>query len=228
MNKRIRFILVFLTVLLLILGVTGCMGLDKYTEEQENRIIEQGKPLLEEFLASLPVKNLEATAYYMAAAVEEGSLIYGGRYPANAVSVYFTADGEKYEAIVDLETGITYSNYYIFDLNKHIEEQLKPYCERYGFAGEYSVQGARVFITIHSHDVGVDGKSNKTTNSYIDIEDMIPAAFNQADENERAKAFLKNAPLSGFEIEFSMQNDEFTPGKPISILREMSEACRIT
>jgi hypothetical protein len=209
MSKRLRFVPVFLAVFFIILGIAGCMGRDKYTEEQENSVIHQGKPLLEEFLASLPAEKLEATGYYMTEAAMEGSLIYGGHYPANAVTVNFTADGEKYRAIADLETGIIYSDYYIFDLNKHIEEQLKPYCARYGFAGAYTVQGARVFITIHSHDVAIDGNSGRRTDSYMDIEDMIPAAFNQADEKERAEAFLKNAPLSGFTISFDIQDDEF-------------------
>ena len=209
MNTWRRNISVFLATFFIILGVTGCIGHDKYTEEQEDRIVDQGKPLLEDFLTSIPAKNVEAKSYYMTEAAEEGSLIYGGRYPANAVTVIFVADGEKYKAIVDLETGSVYSNYYLFDLNKYIKEQLKPYCERYDFAGEYTVQGAKVCITIHSHDVAVDGKNNKTADSYIDIEDMIPATFNQTDENERAEVFLKNAPVSGFNISFSMQDDEF-------------------
>jgi hypothetical protein len=185
------------------------MGHNKYTDEQEDKVVERGKPLLEEFLTSLPAEDLEATNYYMTEAAEEGALIYGGRYPANAVTVCFTADGGEYKAIVDLETDTIYSNYYIFDLNEHIREQLKPYCERYGFSGEYSVKGTKVCITVHSHDVAVDKKSNKAADSYIDIEDMIPAEFNQADETERAEAFLRDAPLSGFNIEFNIQDDEF-------------------
>jgi hypothetical protein len=209
MNKRMRVVPLFLAVLFIIFGVAGCMGRDKYTDGQEDKIVELGKSLLEEYLASLPSKNVEAENYFMTEAAEEGSLIYGGRYPANAVTVCFNADGGKYKAIVDLETGTIYSNYYIFDLNEHIREQLKPYCERYGFSGEYIIQGAKVCITIHSHDVAVKGKSNKTVDSYIDIEDMIPAEFNQTDENERAEAFLMKAPISGFNIEFTIQGDEF-------------------
>jgi hypothetical protein len=200
---------VFFAVFFVIFSFTGCMGRDKYTDEQEDKIVEQGKPLLDEFLASLPAKNLEVTSCYITEAAKEGSLIYGGRYPANAVTVNFTADGDKYKAIVDLETGKIYSNYYIFDVNEYIREQLKPYCERYGFTGEYSVQGAKVCVTIHSHDVAIDGKSNKTADSYIDIEDMIPSTFNQADEKERAEAFLADAPLSGFDIDFDIRDDDF-------------------
>ena len=207
MNKRV-ILAIFLALFLIIPCVAGCMGRDKYTGGQEDKIVERGKPLLEEFLSSIPSKNIEVKSFYMTEAAEEGSLIYGGRFPANAVTVNFTADKAEYKAIADLETGIIYSNYYIFDLNEHIKEQLKPYCERYGFFGEFTVQGAKACITIHSHDVAIDGKSDKT-NSYIDIEDMLPVIFNQADEDERAEAFLKNAPISGFNIEFAIQDDEF-------------------
>ncbi|NMA93694.1 MAG: hypothetical protein GX975_03425 [Clostridiales bacterium] len=204
-----RFVSVFLVLLWVVLIFTGCMGRDKFTEEQENSIVEQGKPLLDEFLASLPAESIEVKGYYMKEAAPLGAPIYAGRLPSNVASVSFAADGERYEAIVDLQSGKLYSNYYIFDINPHIERQLKPYCERYGFDGDFSVRWARVGFTIYSKDVDADGDSKNTATSYTDIWDMIPAECNQEDEIERADAFLKDAPISGFEIEYSIQNDDF-------------------
>lgn len=209
MNKRARFISVFFVLLCVVLIFTSCKGRDEFTEEQENSIVEQGKPLLDEFLASLPAESIEVKGYYMKEAAPLGAPTYAGRLPSNIASVSFVADGERYEAIVDLQSGKLYSNYYTFDINPHIERQLKPYCERYGFDGDFSVRWASVGFTIYSKDIAVDGDSKNTATSYTDIRDMIPAECKQEDENERADAFLKDAPISGFEIEYEIQSDDF-------------------
>ena len=59
MNKRARFISVFFVLLCVVLIFTSCKGRDEFTEEQENSIVEQGKPLLDEFLASFLRKVLK-------------------------------------------------------------------------------------------------------------------------------------------------------------------------
>lgn len=215
MNKNSRKMKRLLEVLILVLvtfGLAGCMGTAKYTDQQAAETVAKGRPLLEEFLESLPAKDISNVKFTMTPAAQEGSLIWAGPYPANSVTVTFNADGRAYEAIVDLESGVIYSNYYLFDLNEHIARQLKPYCEKYGFTGSYSVRNAMVNYQFYSHDVAVDGKSDRKTNSYVSIENMIPSVFDQEDEIERADAYLKNAPVSDFSIYYEMQDDEpFNP-----------------
>ena len=62
MNTWRRNISVFLATFFIILGVTGCIGHDKYTEEQEDRIVDQGKPLLEDFWRRFRKKTLKRKA----------------------------------------------------------------------------------------------------------------------------------------------------------------------
>lgn len=204
-NKRI---LLPLSILILIFTLTGCQGIDRYTRDQEAEIISRGRPILEEFFSTLPVSSVTDTEYHMSVAAQENSLIFAGQYPANAVTVEFKGDGQSYSASVDLETGEIYSDYYMFDLNSHIKKQLKPYCERYGFTGDYRVSGAEVWITIISHDVSVSDNPDKKTNSYAELSGMLPVTYNQPDEDERAAAFLKDAPISFFSIEYDMENGE--------------------
>lgn len=52
----------------------------------------------------------------------------------------------------------------MFDLNEHIARQLKPYCEKYGFAGNYHVDNANVYYQFYSHDVAISGNSDRRTN----------------------------------------------------------------
>lgn len=227
-RNHMRFFRMLAATAIFLFALAGCMGRDRFTDEQEKLIVTKGKLHLESFFSVISpgVEKLEIGEYHMVDAAIEGALIYAGRYPANAVSVTFTADGKDYRAVADLDNNVTYSDYYMFDLDAQLTRQLKPYCERYSYTGDYEVKGAGTLVTLHYTNMKVDNKDDQLCNTYVILENMIPTKFYQEDETERADAYLKDAPVTDFTIWYPMSEEPLDPRILADYLAE-SGNCRV-
>lgn len=189
-------------VLLCSLAVGGC-GSEKFVQEQSELMINKGRPILEEYVSSLH-QDGRITKISMINGCNKGEPSFSSKYPSHIVEASFLVEDNSYTAVVDLENDEIYSDYEYKDPNDIIQKQLKRYCDRYGFRGTYKVSGAFYSYAFLSSQVEIEKGVFKDTYTYIDYMNKL-APVGCGDE-------LKNASLSGFNIEYESMEDEcFNP-----------------
>lgn len=202
MRKFISFIFCIAIATGMILLLSGCVR-TMYTEEQDQRVTENGRKMIEAYLDSLPVDNAELTYCGMVNGAAPGMPIYGGYYLSNLVFARFKAGDRQYSVIVDISDGSVWSDYYMFDLQREVHDLLVPYCEKYGYTGDFSVDKVSLYYRVVSHDVETSRKG-ELTDSVVCFDNMLPAEYCCEDDHERADSFLRNAPLEGFDIRYEI------------------------
>lgn len=197
-------------------SVSGCVP-ERYSENTAKAVIEQGRPYIEAYMETLP-DTCSLEALHMHDGIPDGSPVYGPHYESHVVSARIREGNHAYYAYVDLETEKIYSTYYAFDPNEMIAEQLRPYCERYGYEGEYEVSKAAFATTLISHDIKAGGK---TLDVYCSFDKAIPVEYNQSDEHARQSAALQGASIDGFTVTWTLSDDTcFDPRILIDYLKE--------
>lgn len=195
----------------------GC-GTEEFTNKQVDALVNKGRPILEEFVSSLPEE----------AHITDVSVIYGGnqgepsfsvKYPSNIVQATFSVEDKHYVAIVNLEDGKVYSNYDSIDPNELILSQLQKYCDKYELNGTCNVSGAFYSYVFVSHQLEVSKGDVRDVYVYLDnIPDL--ALMDNTDE-------YVNASISGFDIEYKAEyNEVFEPEILYEYLADTGNYCK--
>lgn len=189
-------------IIFMVLLLPGC-GSKNFAKEQAEVVVGKGKPILEEYVNSLP-EEAHITNVSMLYGCNQGEPSFNAKYPSHVVKANFLAGDKQYIAIVNLEDGTVYSDYDFIDPNELIQRQLMRYCDEYGFNGTYGVSGAFYSYVFVSHQVEVSKGDIRDTYVYIDdIPNLAPV--------ENADEFI-NASISGFDITYEAELDEvFNP-----------------
>lgn len=170
-----------------------------FDQAQADEITNQGQALLEAYLATLP-EPCEMGKCAMQQGEKVGSGYYAGSYLSSLVRCTFEAGGRRFTAIADTATGRVWSNYYLFDMNEAVARQLRPYFERCGYTGDIRVTGAETYYRIITRDVPTGDRHHPAADSEVILRNLLPAEFDEADEAERAAAFLSGAPITAFTV----------------------------
>ena len=182
----------------MMLLLQGC-GSEKFTQEQAQAIVEEGRPILEEYVSSVS-DEAHIINVSMLYGCNQGEPSFNAKYPSHVVKANFLAGDKQYIAIVNLEDGTVYSDYDSIDPNELIQRQLMMYCDEYGFNGTYGVTGAFYSYAFVSHQMEVSRGDIRDTYVYIDnIPNLSPV--------ENADEFM-NASISGFDITYEAEKDE--------------------
>lgn len=204
MKRSAIFIIAFFAVLM-VLSMSGCVT-TQYDDEQEERIVSEGRSVIESYVDSLDAGSWEMVSCWMMNGAAPDKPIYGGYYLSSLVEARVKAGDRTFTVIADTEDGRIWTNYYMFDLNEAVHDQLLPYCEKYGYTDDFTVGKTGLFYRIVSHDM--ETKKGKTTDTIVCFDGVIPAEFCQPDEKERAEAFLNGAPLEGFTISYTVRGED--------------------
>lgn len=184
--------------MLMALLLQGC-GSERFAKEQAETMIGKGKPILVEYVNSLP-EEAHVTNVSMLYGCDPGEPSFNSSFPSHIVQAVFKVGDKHYTAIVNLEDGKLYSDYEYIDPNEVIQRQLMPYLDDYGFNGTYEVSGAFYSYAFVSHQVEVNKGEIRDVYVYIDNDpDLTPVE--NADE-------LMDASISGFDIEYESKKDE--------------------
>lgn len=209
-----RFIILLLA-LCAAASLSGCVP-TKYDDRKRTEIEERGKAVLTEYLKTLPAE-CEMTDCYMCTGTEYGGNPYMGYYLSNAVCCRFRADGEIKEAIVDLETGEIWTDYYMRDVNEAVKKQLKPYFERYGISSDYTVSNAALAGIIVSHQVDTVHNNGEKADTVVTFKNMLPSdiahELKDSDDDKWASVILNKASLTGFDIVLEEGTDNRPPAE---------------
>ena len=185
-------------ITLILLIITGCSS-EKFAQEQAQVMVEEGHPILEEYVSSLS-DEAHIINVSMLYGCNQGEPSFNAKYPSHIVKADFLAGDKQYVAIANLEDGAVYSDYDFIDPNELIQRQLMKYCDEYGFDGTYGVSGAFYSYAFVSHQIEVKKGDTRDVYVYIDdIPDLAPV--------ENADEFM-NASISGFDIEYETEKDE--------------------
>lgn len=196
-NIKHKIIYIYLTFFIMLL-LQGC-GSESFAKEQAEEIVGKGRPILEEYVNSLP-NEAHITYVGMLNGCREGEPSFNASFPSYIVQATFLAGNKQYTAIVNTEDGKAYSNYNYIDPNELIQRQLIPYLDEYGFNGTYGVSGAFYSYAFVSHQIEVKKGETRDVYVYIDnMPDLTPV--------ENADEFM-NASISGFTIEYESENNE--------------------
>jgi len=197
MKKIIKAASVAVLAMLCILSLASCIP-DHVSGQYEKETVEKGKAVLTAYLNGIPgVSDIDDFDMLNAAAV--GSNFYAGSYCSDLVECSFKVGGINYKLLVDLETSELYSNYGVFDIDAALARQLKPYFEKYGFTGSYTVKAGTIVTKLVSHDIP-DKYAGKTLDTYVTVTDMVPVSLPGNTDEEKADNYLKNTQLEGFTV----------------------------
>lgn len=190
-------------------GLAGCIP-NKYDNKIRDGIEERGKAVLEEYVKSLPAAE-EIVSCQMCTGSQAGESVYSGFYLTNVVSCTFRVGEKTKEAMVDLETGQIWTDYYMYDVNEAVKKQLIPYFERAGISGDFTVSGAALCGCIISHDMETIHQGGEKVDTVVRFTNMLPSDVIEPDKDKWAELVLKDAELSGFEIRMDMDGNGRPP-----------------
>ena len=213
-NLLCAFLCVFLAFSAALAGCTP----SHYTDSDKKAVEDESRKLFTEWLKTLP-EECEIVSLGMANANKIGENIYSGYYLSHFSHLLFRAGGRSCEAIVNNETGQIWTDYYEIDLNKYVAEQLKPFCEAYGFTDEYIVTDTHIAYRENSHNT--PGLSDDDGISEVYFERMLPAEITPENADEKMPEFLHDQWLSRITLWYPQDPEtEFSPQIFLDYLRE--------
>ena len=209
--KQYRIIIALMFVPVMLMGCTSY----QYTDDTSEKVLASARSMAEVWLDTLPGEP-EITGMEMLQGAKIGDSIYAGYYATDIAEGTFTLDGNTYLICVDTETEQVYSDYYLeeMDLNKAVENQMKPYFEQYGYTDDFTVSGT--FISYHLVSHGIRDTKGKELDTEVTVPNyfessafVIPVEINDADPDIRAELLLEGAPLDGFDVIIDTEDSAF-------------------
>lgn len=195
--RRFKFA-AFVIMILLLVTLTACV-VTKYDAEEEKIVEEHGRAMIEAYLETLPEK-CSIESLYMMNGREKGEIIWAGYYLSYVVEAVVKTNSRKFRVYADVKDGRMWSGYYTFDLAEAVETQMKPYCERYDFTGDFKVTNPRLCYRVESPEVDTIHNNWEKVDTEVYFYDVIPVEYDLLSEQERIAATLKDCQLSSFNL----------------------------
>lgn len=197
---KMKLFAIIALIICAVFVLSGCIP-DKYDSKKRAEIEAKGKPILEEYVKSLPAAG-EIIDCKMITGAEVGGNPYGGFFLTNVVSCRFKVGEKRKTAMVNLETGEIWTDYYMYDVNEAVKKQLEPYVRKAGYSCDFTVNGARIYGNIISHDMETTHNSGKNVDTVVTFQDMTRSDIVEPDKDKWAEKVLTEAELTGFSISF--------------------------
>ena len=199
------FLRAFLCAFLLLLGAAVCACVPTtYNTNDQKEVEEASRKLLTEWLETLP-EQAELTEVSMVHGWEPGENPYAGYYLSHVSSARFTAGGNNYVAYVNNEDGTIWTDYYGIDVESYLEDLIRPYCEAYGYTGDFRVTSVSPRYDLRSHDITSWRDPVTESEVVIAYTKVIPADITNENADERIPELLREAAFEVVDILYASE-----------------------
>lgn len=170
-------------VVLVLLSVTllgGCVP-KKYSESQEEALVQACLPAINEFLAKR-CGEYELGEFHLQNGLIEPENALLGRFGSNVVRGCYTVQGNTWDLIYDRETGDFYTGELLEKLMKQEEERMLEYLKDElpeEDLRDFRLTALDIYYLVQSHDIRID--SSTTADTYVYITNVLPAGITEAD-----------------------------------------------
>lgn len=220
--KNFKLIICSILAIMVCICICGCTP-SYYEDDAVKPIEDKAMQLLDEYVKSFGAES-EITSLHMMIGAAEDEGIYTGYYLSNVCEGKIKAQGidKEIKVYVFTEDGSIWSDYdqnrgEFVDTDLVVQEQMKPYFEKYGYFDDYEIDDAHICYYVLSHDVETNkkNKKNKYENTYVEFSDVIPVTQGTFD--------YKNMTLSGFNVYYKPQDGNYLNPNIIADYLEESE-----
>ncbi|MDD6022840.1 MAG: hypothetical protein PUC06_01195 [Oscillospiraceae bacterium] len=193
MSKKIVKLVVWVLIAVTLLG--GCNP-QRYSERQEEALVQACLPAVHEFLAER-CGEYELGEFHLA----EGQLeenTWFGRYGSNVVRGSYTAAGNTWGLVYDRETGDFYTDELLEKLRNQEQARILEYLKDElpeEDLRDFALTSLHIQYTAQSHDIRID--SSTAADTYVCVSNMLPAGITEAELPEfAARGFDGGAVVS--------------------------------
>ncbi len=168
-------------LLLLAVGLLGGCVPKRYSESEEEALVQSCKPAVEEFLAER-YGEYELDELHLQNGLIEPEKPLVGRFGSNVVRGSYTVGENTWDLVYDRETGDFYTNELLEKLRKQEEARLLKYLK--DELPEEDLQEFRltvldIYYLVQSHEIRID--SSTTSDTYVYITNVLPAGISEED-----------------------------------------------
>lgn len=182
-------------VLLAAALLSGCVS-NKYKESQEEALVQACLPAVNDFLAKR-CSEYELGEFHMVKGLIEPENSIAGHYGSNVVRGSYTTDGNTWDLVYDSETGAFYTGELMDKLKKQEAARMLEYLKAElpeEDLRDFRLEILNIYYLTQSHDVGIDSKT--TADTYVYIENVLPAELEESDLTEFAARDFDGAFVS--------------------------------
>ena len=182
-NKKIVKLVVWVLIAVTLLG--GCVP-KRYSESQEEALVQACLPAVNEFLAE-HCGEYELGEFHLQHGLIEPENSLVGHFGSNVVRGSYIAAGNTWDLVYDRETGDFYTGELLEKLRKQEEarilEYLKDELPEEDFR-DFDLTVLDIYYLVQSHDIRIGGST--TADTYVYISNVLPAGITEADLPEFA------------------------------------------
>lgn len=182
-SKKIVKLVVWVLIAVTLLG--GCVP-KRYSESQEEALVQACLPAVNEFLAE-HCGEYELGEFHLQHGLIEPENSLVGHFGSNVVRGSYIAAGNTWDLVYDRETGDFYTGELLEKLRKQEEarilEYLKDELPEEDFR-DFDLTALDIYYLVQSHDIRIGGST--TADTYVYISNVLPAGITEADLPEFA------------------------------------------
>lgn len=182
-SKKIVKLVVWILIAVTLLG--GCVP-KRYSESQEEALVQACLPAVNEFLAE-HCGEYELGEFHLQHGLIEPENSLVGHFGSNVVRGSYIAAGNTWDLVYDRETGDFYTGELLEKLRKQEEarilEYLKDELPEEDFR-DFDLTVLDIYYLVQSHDIRIGGST--TADTYVYISNVLPAGITEADLPEFA------------------------------------------
>ena len=182
-SKKIVKLVVWVLIAVTLLG--GCVP-KRYSESQEEALVQACLPAVNEFLAE-HCGEYELGEFHLQHGLIEPENSLVGHFGSNVVRGSYIAAGNTWDLVYDRETGDFYTGELLEKLRKQEEarilEYLKDELPEEDFR-DFDLTVLDIYYLVQSHDIRIGGST--TADTYVYISNVLPAGITEADLPEFA------------------------------------------
>lgn len=174
-------------IALVLAGILLCGCTTSYYRDEDLQALqEQCTPMFVEYFESLGTPY-EMSDRHVVTGRKEDQGIYEGYYLSDVMQCGFQAEGSRYTAYVNIKTGELWSDWQMPQVNAAMREAIKPYCEQYGFAGDFEIKNFGNAYSILCKDVPVS--RTKKVDTVAEFDGVLPVGMSDADIQDYAEQY---------------------------------------
>lgn len=186
-SKKIVKLVVWVLIAVTLLG--GCVP-KRYSESQEEALVQACLPAVNEFLAE-HCGEYELGEFHLQHGLIEPENSLVGHFGSNVVRGSYIAAGNTWDLVYDRETGDFYTGELLEKLRKQEEARILEYLKDElpeEDLRDFDLTALDIYYLVQSHDIRIGGST--TADTYVYISNVLPAGITEADLPEfAAKGF---------------------------------------
>ena len=182
-SKKIVKLVVWVLIAVTLLG--GCVP-KRYSESQEEALVQACLPAVNEFLAE-HCGEYELGEFHLQHGLIEPENSLVGHFGSNVVRGSYIAAGNTWDLVYDRETGDFYTGELLEKLRKQEEARILEYLKDElpeEDLRDFDLTALDIYYLVQSHDIRIGGST--TADTYVYISNVLPAGITEADLPEFA------------------------------------------